>query len=127
MVYTYRFDRLARHVQLYAELMTHWHRTFPGRILDIRHEDLVTAPEATVRLSVAHLGLEWDPACLEFHKTRRDVRTASITQVRRPLYKGSLGHWQAYDRHLEPLKRDLADIIAAYESDGTYGWKGEGR
>jgi hypothetical protein len=55
------------------------------------------------------------------------VRTASIAQVRRPLYKGSLDHWRAYERQLEPLKRDLAVIIAAYESNGTYGWKGEGR
>jgi len=127
MVYTYRFDRLARHIRLYTGLMTHWHQTFPGRILDVRYEDLVTAPEAAVRRSVAHLGLEWDPACLEFHKTRRDVRTASIAQVRRPLYKGSIGHWQAYERHLQPLKHDLADSIAAYESDGDYGWKGRGR
>jgi tetratricopeptide (TPR) repeat protein len=127
MVYTYRFDRLARHMQLYADLMSHWHRTFPGRILDVRYEDLVTAPEPTVRQSVAHLGLDWDPACLEFHKTARDVRTASIAQVRRPLYKGSLGRWQAYERHLQPLRDELGGIVAAYETGGDYGWGAAGR
>jgi hypothetical protein len=124
MVYTYRFDRIARHMRLYTDLIGHWRRAFPGRILDVRYEDLVTAPEATVRRSVAHLELDWDPACLEFHKTRREVRTASITQVRRSLYKDSLGHWQAYERHLQPLKSELGDVIAAYESGGDYGWGG---
>jgi tetratricopeptide (TPR) repeat protein len=124
MVYTYRFDRIARHMRLYTDLIGHWRRAFPGRILDVRYEDLVTAPEATVRRSVAHLELDWDPACLDFHKTRREVRTASITQVRRSLYKDSLGHWQAYERHLQPLKSELGDVIAAYESGGDYGWGG---
>jgi tetratricopeptide (TPR) repeat protein len=122
MVYTYRFDRLARHMRLYADLMAHWHRTFPGRILDVRYEDLVTAPEATVRRSVAHLGLDWDPACLEFHNTAREVRTASIAQVRQPLYKGALGRWQAYERHLEPFKEQIKPLVAAYENGGDYGW-----
>jgi tetratricopeptide (TPR) repeat protein len=127
MVYTYRFDRLARHMQLYTDLMGHWHRTFPGRILDVRYEDVVTAPEATVRRSVAHLGLDWDPACLEFHKTPREVRTASIAQVRRPLYTGSLGHWQAYERHLQPFISEFDSFVAAYESCGDYGWGVAGR
>ncbi len=127
MVYTYRFDRIARHMELYTDLMGHWHRMFPGRILDVRYEDLVTALEATARCSVAHLGLDWDPACLEFHKTRREVRTASITQVRRSLYKDSIGHWRAYERHLQPLKGELAGVIAAYETGGDYGWGAAGR
>jgi tetratricopeptide (TPR) repeat protein len=126
MVYTYRFDRLARHMQLYTDIMTHWHRTLPGRILDVRYEDLVTAPEPTVRQAVSHLGLDWEPGCLDFHQTDRDVRTASIAQVRRPLYKGSLGHWRAYERHLEPCMGEFESFIAAYEAGGDYGW-GAGR
>jgi tetratricopeptide (TPR) repeat protein len=126
MVYTYRFDRLAQHMQLYTDIMAHWHRTLPGRILDVRYEDLVTAPEATVRLAVAHLGLDWEPGCLDFHKTDRDVRTASIAQVRRPLYKGSLGHWRAYERHLQPHMGQFETFVAAYESGGDYGWGAAG-
>jgi hypothetical protein len=122
MVYTYRFDRIARHMRLYTDLIGHWRRAFPGRILDVRYEDLVTAPEATVRRSVAHLGLDWDPACLEFHNTAREVRTASIAQVRQPLYKGALGRWQAYERHLEPFKEQIKPLVAAYENGGDYGW-----
>lgn len=123
VVYTYSFDRLARHMRLYAELMGHWHRTVPGRVLDVRYDELVTAPEATARRCVEHLGLDWDPACLEFHKTRREVRTASITQVRRSLYREALGRWRNYHRHLAPLEAELKDIVAAYEHQGTYGWE----
>ncbi|MFW6076548.1 MAG: tetratricopeptide repeat-containing sulfotransferase family protein [Hyphomicrobiales bacterium] len=122
MVYTYSFERLARHMQLYTDVMAHWHRTFPGRILDVRYEDLVTEPEPTVRQGIAHLGLEWEPACLEFHKTSRDVRTASIAQVRRPLYTGSLGHWRAYERHLQPYMSHFDSFVTAYETGGDYGW-----
>ncbi|HUE46205.1 MAG TPA: sulfotransferase [Aestuariivirgaceae bacterium] len=126
MVYTYRFDRLAQHMQLYTDIMAHWHRTLPGRILDVRYEDLVTAPEATVRQAVAHLGLDWEPGCLDFHRTDRDVRTASIAQVRRPLYKGSLGHWRAYERHLQPHMGQFETFVAAYEAGGDYGWGAAG-
>jgi tetratricopeptide (TPR) repeat protein len=126
MVYTYRFDRLAHHMQLYADIMAHWHRTLPGRILDVRYEDLVAAPEPTVRKAVSHLGLDWEPGCLDFHKTDRDVRTASIAQVRRPLYKGSLGHWRAYETHLQPHMGQFETFVAAYESGGDYGWGAAG-
>lgn len=122
MVYTYRFDRLAQHMQLYTDIMAHWHRTLPGRILDVRYEDLVSAPEPTARQAIAHLGLDWEPGCLDFHKTDRDVRTASIAQVRRPLYKGSLGHWRAYERHLQPHISQFETFVAAYEARGDYGW-----
>jgi hypothetical protein len=122
VVYSYSFDRLVAHMRLYGDLMGHWHRTFPGRILDVRYEDLVTAPEATARRAVAHLDLDWDPDCLRFHQTPREVRTASVTQVRQPIYQEARGRWRAYQRHLEPLQSGLGDLVAAYQAGGDYGW-----
>jgi tetratricopeptide (TPR) repeat protein len=127
MVYTYSFERLAHHMQLYADIMSHWHRTFPGRILDVRYEDLVTKSEPTVRRSIAHLGLSWEPACLEFHNTPREVRTASIAQVRLPLYTDSLGHWRAYEPHLQPYMSAFDSFVTAYETGGDYGWGADRR
>jgi hypothetical protein len=84
-------------------LMEHWHRHLPGRILDVRYEDLVADQEAETRRLLAFCGLEWDAACLRFHETRRRVSSASATQVRKPLYESSLGQWRNYERHLAPL------------------------
>jgi tetratricopeptide (TPR) repeat protein len=123
LVYTSSFDRLVEHMQLYAELMRHWHKTFPGRILDVRYEDMVAAPDATVRRAVSHLGLEWDPACLRFNETQREVRTASLSQVRQPLYRDSIGRWRAYEHHLGPLQQALAGLADAYDASGNYGWE----
>lgn len=123
LVYTSSFERLAEHMQLYAELMRHWHKTFPGRIRDIRYEDMVAAPDATARRAVSHLGLEWDPACLRFSETQREVRTASVSQVRQPIYRDSIGRWRAYEHHLAPLQRALAELTDTYDSSGNYGWE----
>lgn len=123
LVYSNSFDRLARHMHLYAEMMHHWHRVLPGRILDISYEALLAAPEKVSRGAIAHLGLEWDPACLEFQKTQRDVRTASVAEVRQSLYTSSMGRWRAYEKHLAPLSSQIRDLIAAYESTGAYGWE----
>lgn len=116
IVYAYSFDRLARHMRLYAEAMDHWRKAFPDRIHHVRYEDLVDAPEPTARAAVAHLGLDWDPSCLAFQETAREVRTASISQVRQPIYRSSLGHWKKYERHLRPLADALKDMIEEYDA-----------
>jgi hypothetical protein len=121
LVYTYSFERLARHMRLYSDAMRHWHAAFPGRILDVRYEDLVDRPEETARASVAHLGLPWDPNCLRFAETEREVRTASISQVRQPLYRGAMGRWRNYEGHLGALAAALGDMIADYERKPAAG------
>ena len=84
--------------------MAHWRRVLPqGRILDVRYEDVVADLEGQARRIVAHCGLPWDPRCLAFHETDRPVRTASATQVRRPIYTGAVGRWRAYADFLAPL------------------------
>jgi hypothetical protein len=84
--------------------MAHWRRVLPeGRILDVRYEDVVADLEGQARRVLAYCGLPWDDRCLAFHQTRRPVRTASATQVRRPIYHSAIGRWRAYQDDLGPL------------------------
>ena len=96
----------ARAVEI--ERMTdHWRSVLPGPVLEIHYEALVADLEAESRRLIAFLGLDWDPACLEFHKTDRPVTTASLWQVRQPLYASSVGRWRRYRAHLGPMLKGL--------------------
>ena len=102
--HTYDLGELGRYHRRYQRLMDHWHRVLPaGRILDVNYEQVVGDLEAQARRIIAHCGLPWDDRCLSFHKTSRPVRTASATQVRRPIYKSSVGRWRVYEDELKPL------------------------
>ena len=79
--------------------------------MEIRYEDLVGNLESESRRMVEFLGLNWDPACLEFHQTERAVTTASLWQVRQRLYDSSIGRWRNYRRHLGPLLDGLGELI----------------
>lgn len=93
----------------YRALMDHWKQVLPAdRILDLRYEELVADPESTVRRLLAFCELEWEPACMTFHKSKRLVHTASYQQVREPLYTRSVGRWKAYEAYLGPLLQELA-------------------
>jgi sulfotransferase family protein len=84
--------------------MEHWRRVLPPEvILDVQYEELVANFEPQARRIVAHCGLDWDDDCLLFHKTERVVRTASVTQVRQPIYRTSIGRWRPADDVLRPL------------------------
>jgi Flp pilus assembly protein TadD len=107
--HSYDLAELGRYYRHYQSLMAHWHRVLPpGRILDVRYEDVVDDLEGASRRIVAHCGLPWDTRCLEFHSTERPVRTASATQVRQPIYRSSVGRWRTYDEFLGPLVAELA-------------------
>ncbi len=95
------------HYRQYLDLMAHWHEVLPGRILDVAYEDLVGNQEETSRKIIDHIGLPWDDACLQFHKLERTVLTASVWQVRQPIYKQSAGRWKNYEAHLGPLRKAL--------------------
>ena len=88
--------------------MRHWDRVLPGRILRIQHEDVVEDLEGSVRRILNFCGLEFEPGCIEFHKTERSVRTASSEQVRRPIYKEGLDQWRNFEPWLDPLRQVLA-------------------
>lgn len=84
-------------------LMHHWHRLFPGQILELNYENIVADAETACRRILDYLGLGWQPSMLNFQHLQRPVRTASVWQVRQGLYAGSVGKWRHYERHLEPL------------------------
>jgi tetratricopeptide (TPR) repeat protein len=102
--YCYDLATLGRYYVRYRELMQHWHDVLPpGRILDVRYEDTVTDLEKQARRVLDYVGLPWDPACLNFYENKRAVSTASVTQVRQPIYKTSVARWKHFEKHLGPL------------------------
>lgn len=106
--FTSDLAELGEYYRLYEELMAHWRRVLPaGVMLEIRYEDLVSDAEPQARRLLAHCGLEWDPACLRFHASRRAVGTASLYQARQPLYRSAVGRWRHYSEHLAPLRAAL--------------------
>ena len=113
--YTYDLAELGRYYRHhYQALMAHWHRVLPpGRIFNVRYEDLVADLEGVARSIVAHCGLEWNDRCLAFHQTQRPVRTASAVQVRQPIYKGSVGRRRRYEAFLAPLLAELEFVMAS--------------
>jgi hypothetical protein len=107
---SYDLGELGRYYRLYDRLMDHWQAVLPGRIFDLSYEDLVAEPEAQMRALLEFAGLDWEDACLEFHKTGRQVRTASAQQVRRPIYKTAVARWRRYEKHLGPLLEALGPL-----------------
>jgi hypothetical protein len=102
--YAYDLAELGRYYRAYEALMDHWRRVVPeGVVLEVQYENLVSDFESQARRLLAHCGLGWDDRCLAFHDAPRVVRTASATQVRRPLYRGSIGRWRSYELWLGPL------------------------
>ncbi|HEX4241086.1 MAG TPA: sulfotransferase [Steroidobacteraceae bacterium] len=112
--FTYGIPDIARYYRTYLELMGHWDRVLPGRILRVHHEDVVADLEGSVRRMLEFCGLPFEPSCIEFHKTERSIRTASSEQVRRPIYREGLDQWKHFERWLGPLKDALGDVL---ESD----------
>jgi len=110
--YTFDLGELGRYYRAYEVLMAHWRRVLPaGTLFDLRYEDMVAEPEIQARRLVEHCGLPWDPACLDFWQTARAVRTASASQVRRPIYQSSIGRWRRYGPRLAPLFAALGLVM----------------
>ena len=106
--FTYDLAELGRYYRHYDALMEHWRQVLPpGRILDVRYEDVVFDLEGQARRIIAHCGLDWDARCLAFHQTERAVLTASAVQVRQPIYKNAIGRWRTYQHFLGPLLAEL--------------------
>jgi tetratricopeptide (TPR) repeat protein len=105
--FSYDLGELADFYIGYRELMAHWHRILPGRILDVAYEDIVLAQEATTRMVLDYCGLPFEAACLEFNATPGAVTTASSVQVRQPVYDSSLEQWRHYEEGLRPLRERL--------------------
>ncbi len=112
---TYDLGVIGRHYALYRRLMEHWHRVLPGRIVDVVYERLVADPEAEIRRLLVACRLPWHAGCLRFYENRRPVNTASLSQVRRPIYKSAVQRWRRYEKHLGPLLEALGPYAPSAE------------
>jgi tetratricopeptide (TPR) repeat protein len=112
--FSYSIGDIAHYYRNYLELMRHWNEALPGWILTVQHEDMVQNPEGNVRGILDFCGLRFEPACLEFHKTKRNVRTASSEQVRQPISREGVDQWRNYEPWLGPLKDGLGDALTTY-------------
>jgi tetratricopeptide (TPR) repeat protein len=108
--WSYDLQELGRHYRRYHRVMQHWEKILPGRTLTVRYEDTVADLEGQARRIVDHVGLEWDPACLDYYRTERAVMTASHSQVRQPIYASSVRRWEAYRPYLQPLVDALGPL-----------------
>jgi tetratricopeptide (TPR) repeat protein len=112
--FAYSIADIARYYRTYLELMEHWDRVLPGRVLRVQHEDVVDDLEGGVRRILEHCELPFEPACLEFHRTQRSVRTASSEQVRQPIFREGLDQWRHFEPWLAPLREALGDALERY-------------
>jgi hypothetical protein len=108
--FTYSIEDIARYYRMYVELMAHWDAVLPGKVLRVQHETVVEDLEGNVRRILDFCGLDFEPACLEFHKTSRTVHSASSEQVRRPIYREGVDQWRHYEPWLGPLKAALGPL-----------------
>jgi tetratricopeptide (TPR) repeat protein len=110
--FTYGIEDIARYYKTYVELMDHWDAVLPGRVLRVQHEDVVDDLEGNVRRILDYCGLPFEEACIEFHKTKRSVRTPSSEQVRQPIFRDGLDQWKKFEPWLEPLREALGPELA---------------
>ncbi len=112
--FSYDLAELGHYYRTYRELMAHWREILPaGSFYDLSYEKLVDDTETEAKKLLAYCNLPWDDVCLDFHKTKRNIRTTSVTQVRQPIYKSSKERWRNYERHLAPLLNALGDEMDA--------------
>jgi hypothetical protein len=106
--FTADLGTLGRHYRSYETLMAHWREVLPpGVMLEVQYEELVADFESYARRIVEFCGMDWDPRCLAFYETKRPVRTASVAQVREPIFTRSIGRWRDYEPWLGPLMAAL--------------------
>lgn len=115
--YSFDLEQIVRYYKAYSKLMTHWRQAAPEAFIEVFYETLVANPERELRRVLEYIGLEFEPACLEFYKLDRPVRTASVGQVRRPLDERGLARHERYRELLAPVVEGLAEEIAAYEKE----------
>ena len=109
--YSYNLSELGQYYAGYARLMEHWRNVLPaGSFLDVAYEDIVTEQEVQSRRIIEFCELDWNDACVDFHKHERSVSTASVTQVRQPIYKTSMERWRPYEKYLDPLFEALGEF-----------------
>jgi hypothetical protein len=117
--FSYDLADMGRYYADYVDLMDHFDGVLPGHVHRVFHEDVLADLEAEVRSMLGWLGVPFEQACLEFHKSDRAVRTASSEQVRRPINRDGVGQWRAMEPWLDPLKTALGPALDAYPARGA--------
>jgi tetratricopeptide (TPR) repeat protein len=121
--FTYSLEDIGRYYRSYVELMAHWEQVLPAqRILRVQHEELVAEPEVNIRRILEFCGLGFEAACVDFHRTQRQVHSASSEQVRQPIYKEGVDQWRHFEPWLGPLRAALGDLAPpAAAAGGPHG------
>ncbi|MBL8760483.1 MAG: sulfotransferase [Phycisphaerae bacterium] len=109
--YATSLSNLVEHYREYRRLMAHWRGVLGDRLVEMDYEKLVAEPESESRRLVAAARLDWDPACLKFYEGKRAVSTASVSQVRRPMYDSSIGRWKRFEPYIGELIEGLREFL----------------
>ncbi len=107
--HSYDLETMARHHVRYQDLMAHWRNVIGDRLFEVSYEDTVADLEKSARALIDHIGVDWEPACLEFHTQSAAVSTASAAQVREPVHARSVGRWKKYASQLAPVQNILSE------------------
>jgi len=105
--FSFSLPGLGHFYRQYERIMSHWNVVLPTPILEVNYEKLVGNLEGETRRMVEFINLPWNPVCLQFYANDRFVGTASNSQVRKPLYRSSVGRWRNYEKFLGPLRESL--------------------
>ncbi len=111
MRHTYKENlyKLGQYYSVYNQFMEHWRNVVPNPIMKIQYEELVDNPESMSRKIIEHIGLNWDPNCLNLRDKNHFSRTASNLQIRKGIYKSSVKRWQKYEKYIGELREGLQD------------------
>jgi tetratricopeptide (TPR) repeat protein len=115
--WSYNLRELGRYYKRYWELMKFWRTEFPGLMYEVRYEDNVADVEGQARRLIDYLELPWHEGVLEFYNTDRPVKTASASQVRKPIYTTSTNRWRKFEKYLGPLLEEIGPIVEEYEAE----------
>jgi tetratricopeptide (TPR) repeat protein len=116
--YSKDLTTLGLYYREYSRLMEHWQAVLPMAIYQSHYEELTAEPEESVRRILEFIGLEWNPACLEFHKKEATISTLSRKQIRNPVYRTSVERWRRYEQELKPLIAALGDVMESGPAPG---------
>ncbi len=105
--FSYNLEDIGRYYQAYLKLMAHWEKVLPDFVLTVNHEDVVEDLDKEVRRILDFCDLDFEQSCIDFHKTKRNIKTPSSEQVRQPIYKSATEQWRYFEEHLTPLKNVL--------------------
>jgi hypothetical protein len=112
--FTYGLEEIGTYYKDYVELMDHWDKVLPGKVLRVQYEDVVADLDTQVRRILDYCGLEFEESCISFYETDRSIRTPSSEQVRQPIYQSGVEQWKNFEIYLDPLKEALGPVLDRY-------------